>query len=138
MAYRTNKNVRSDLADGIEQYWVGHDESHIGLQYLDLKDGKLVKGRYSIERTDVLVLQDFEYGCNIFVETDGRYSIQPWADKTLTVAERNRAVAAVNRAIRANKEYMAREEEFLTTKPWEQIYGMTPEEGVAHLRKLGW
>lgn len=136
-SYHVSRAVRSNLADKIEQYWVGKPESNIGLQYLQLIDGKVQKGRYLIERQDVLILQRRDV-CNIFCHVDGYTQIDVWtgAHMSDTAKARARQVAAV--AMEEEAEYVEHERRFLESKPWEQVYGMTPERAVAKLRELGW
>lgn len=129
------RNVRSDLADGIERYWVGHKTSHTGLQYLDLKDGRVVKGRYLIERTDIFCFQDFGR-VNVFVEADGSWHADVWTDgDKLTDAERRSIDRQVKAALKAQSEYVEHEGRFLRERPWEDVYGMTPEDAVESLRE---
>lgn len=135
-ASEADRNVRSNLADDIERYWVGHTTTCVGVQYLDLKDGLVVKGRYSIERADIFCFQDYDRGVNVFVDIDGYPSIQPWSDKKqITPAEKKSIERQVAAALSEQAEYVAFETKFLTEKPWTQVYGMTPEDAVASLRK---
>lgn len=140
MAYTTSKNVRSDLTDQIERYWVGREASNIGMQYLALKDGRLELNSHLFERTDVLCLQDFKDcgGCNIFIEANGAIQIDVWDRSQWSLAAQERAYRAAAEAIAGHHCYMARQARFLATKPWLRVVGMTPEEGVARLRELGW
>lgn len=134
--YHVCRTVRSDLADEIEKYWVGRKNSHIGLQYLVLQDGIVGKGRF-IERRDVLLLHG--ENINVFVDPPDDIHVQPHGgmDEGSPAAIR-RATAAAKRAIRRESAFIEHELRFLTEKPWEQVYGMTPEDAVAKIRELGW
>lgn len=136
-----DRNVRSNLADDLEKYWVGHTTSNIGLQYLKLEDGIVVAGGY-FERTDIFCFQDFTRGVNVFVEADGSTSIQPWESggrgrkkaTPLTPEEIKSIHRQVKAALKAQAEYVAFEAKFLRERPWTDVYGMTPEDAVASLR----
>lgn len=131
-----DRNVRSDLADQIEKYWVGRTDSNIGLPYFDLENGKLKKSHYVIFREDIFCLQDLGRGVNVFVEIDGTYQVDLWEGKPkLTDDESKYIKNKVRSVMRAHKEYVERERRFLEGKPWERCYGKTPEEGVRILRE---
>jgi hypothetical protein len=139
--FNIHRNQRSDLADEMEKYWVGRKRSNIGMQYLALKSGKVVDNGYIFERRDLLVLQ-WSGHMNVFVEPDGSYGAQLWTefreDFALTEKGRKKLGQFVKRAIMDNQKFFDHEVKFLDEKPWEQVYGMTPELAVIKLRELGW
>jgi hypothetical protein len=134
--YSYYRNVRSDLADGIEAYWAGERESVIGLQYLDLQDGRLVKGPFLVERTDILWVHGPT--ANAFVEPDGRIQVDRFRDRGCTDRDAANIERAARRFYRRELEYVEHEARFLNEKPWLQIIGLTPANGVKRMRELGW
>jgi hypothetical protein len=151
MGYSTNpadysvwENVRSDLADEIEQHWVGHEESITGLQYLELRQGRVYVRSFHYERCDVLVIQDWDYA-NIFIDpghdsddNEPSWHVDPWTERVLAESRLKAYDTVARKVIVEHKDYIDHERRFLQTKPWMQVNGMTPSEAVARMRELGW
>ena len=131
------RNIRSDIADDIQKYWVGKKESNIGVQYLSFKDGIVHARRCILERSDIMVVQ-FSSVANVFVEADGSQSINEWGDAKMTPQRRSQIRSIVDAHFIEAKEYVAHEARFLKEKPWLKVDGMTPEQAVAKLTELGW
>lgn len=131
------RNVRSTLANDIQEYWVGRTNSNIGVQYLTFKDGIIRLNGCLLERTDIMVVQFFGVA-NVFVEADGSKSIDVWSDGKLTKQRRDQIYAIVDAHYAMASEYVAREARFLKERPWLKVDGMTPEQAVAKLTELGW
>jgi hypothetical protein len=131
------RNVRSDLADRIEKYWLNNPKSLVGLQYLQLVEGVISVRKSCCERTDVLLFQ-VPSVCNVFMGVDGSVDVQYW-DGVETSDEEHEEIKAAARQFFAEEEgYVAREKRFLEEKPWQFVDGMTPEAAVAKFRELGW
>jgi len=127
--YDSMRNVRSDLALGIARDWVGKPTSNIGHQYLDLKNGMIVAGRYLFERRDLLCIQGERI--NVFVDPDGSISVQPWGgDDEASNAAKKRARAVAKFMYEYEAEFFAHERKFFAARPWERCNGVTPEEAV--------
>lgn len=134
-----SKNVRSNLADEMEKYWVGRENSNIGIQWLNLKDGHVYKFSElsdAFGRKDIFLVQMFN-GFNVFVEPDGSIDIQEYGAQ-LYPEEREEVKKFVVDLMEKEKEYVEHERRFLQEKPWRQCDGMTPQQAVDKLRELGW
>jgi hypothetical protein len=128
---------RTDLASTIEKYYKGRKKSHIGMQYLTLKDGMIVRGPYSVERRDVLLVHG--KGFSVFVEVDGRYHIQYNCEPKkqeweLTRYGKEAIARKVKKEVAKNADFIAAHEKFFADKPWEKCDGVTPEEAIEILR----
>lgn len=136
--YHARFNVRSDLGSSIEKYWVGRKSTNIGMQYLDLKKGMIVKSRYLAERTDILCVQGEQI--NTFVEVDGDVSVQPWSTREATAAAKRRAELAARKAFDLAKKagYIDNEAKFFLDKPWTLCHGKTPAQAVQTLQPYEW
>lgn len=144
-----SQSDRTNLADKIEEYWVGKKNSPIGIQYLTFKDGKVNVGRF-YERQDVLDVQCFHPGCNAFIDVNGDANIQPWGTYGKDGAARKNAAKKIPPGLvemmqgacklwfSRNHEFVERQARFFAERPWEQVDGMTPDDAVAKLRELGW
>ena len=137
-------NVRSGLAHGIERYWVGTNNSNVGLQYLQFKDGIITTKEFCFERSDLVVFQYLghpgDYGFNIFVESDGSLSWNTFSGTELTIAETIEVEKHIATALTTDEfvKYLDHERRFLKEKPWLQVNGMTPKQAVAKFKELGW
>ncbi len=132
-----HKNVRSDLADQMQKYWCGKENSNIGLQYLTFKDGIVRVHRGAWERMDIFLVQVPDV-TNVFVEPFSPAVIQPFDGVELDSAEMQKIRAKVEEIVREEKEYVEHERLFLGTRPWEHLDGLFAELAVAKLRELGW
>lgn len=131
-------NDRTGLRKEIIEYWVGNSNSVIGLQYVDLKDGIIHVKQFPFERTDIFVIQFWDR-CNIFLEANGRYSIDLWhKNRPLRETEREYIKTLCDELLILEREYVNRQRAFFETQPWRRLEGLTPEEAVAELELMGW
>lgn len=136
------KNVRSDLRQQLERYWVDKETSNIGLQYLSFKEGVVRPGNY-FERTDLFIMQ-YSRIANVFLDPRMQsggcsVSIQPYPDVTITKEERVVIMAEADKLWTEEKEYVEHEIAFLK---WIQenkhnFDGITPAEVRDQLQAAG-
>ena len=131
-------NERTNLGKDIEKYWKGHDNSPIGLQYLNFKNGIIHVKSFPFERQDILVIQ-FYNRCNIFIKADGSYNINMWSeDDSFSNKEREYVDLLCGDIINNENEYIKKHKLFFESEPWHSLEGLTPEEAIDKLTSLGW
>lgn len=131
---------RRKIGDQIAAYWMKNSNSRIGIQYLQLQDGLVCKGRYSIERKDighVLIFNGKDHVSNVFVNADGSYQID-FCKVALTPELRRQIDDYCKKFYADNKEFCDSHTRFFKEKPWEACYGQTPQRALATLHNLGW
>jgi hypothetical protein len=126
------QNDRTSLASELKS-WIGHQNSQLGIQYLELVDGKVTVKNNVLERRDVLRAYFPGVG-NIFVEPDGSYVFNFQVDKD----QRAIMKSYVDIACIQHKKFIQRHKQFFREEPWRQLNGLTPEEAIAKLAQLGW
>lgn len=125
---------RDNLADKIEKYWVGRKTTHVGLQYLELRDdGRVYRSGYG-ERKDVVHV--LTANCSLFIEPDGRVHLDS-VEGRISETEREYVMAACKVIVEREHDHIGRNRRWLEAKPWEAVVGMTAEEAVAKLRQYG-
>lgn len=131
------KNIRSNLSEEIEKYWVPNPNSIVGLQYIKLKDGIISVAERLFERTDIFSFQVWNIA-NIFVEPNGKISIQEWERGSLTPGQAKYLKYHILQLANKEMDYILRENRFFDEKPWKYLNGMTPQQAISKLHELGW
>lgn len=131
------KNVRSNLAEQFEAYWLRSNASMYGMQYFKFEDGKVRWENSLWERKDLLLVRHSGC-CNTFIEPSGTISIQPFDGIVLDKEEREEIKAFCKTLIAEGSQYF---DYFEREKRWlrwlqEQgpsMDGMTVEEAIKAL-----
>lgn len=131
-----HKNVRSDLREEIQKYYVGKVNSNIGMQYVHFKDGILKAHRHP-SRRDLMVVY-YDRLCNAYIEPNGSISVQPFDSVELTPEENTIIRLQCAKFVLQDREYFEHENKWFREEPWMAVDGKTPEEAVEILERLGW
>ena len=129
---------RTDLSADIKKYYLGKQNSNIGVGMLSFKDGVITR-IYKGFRKDIATVQ-YDKLCNVFIEPDGHIQIDRFDPNIkFTDSALDEINAYCKKVAEDNTEFLTRQNNFMAF--WhvqgESFVGKTPEQAIAMLAAGG-
>lgn len=134
---------RTNIAEQIEKYWLGRNNSHVNIQFVRFHDGKVSSDLSLPQRTDIFTVQfrdaKDQHIANAFIYANGESEIQGISAHATNLhkPEMRMILKAVYRDPRY-KLFVDRQLEWFNAKPYAGLHNVPVQLALDHLVTKGW